>query len=85
MPPKDKSKAEKRVEDATFGMKNKSKSKKVQAYVKSVASSVQASMDAKSRVGKTPEQLELEKMKKCVGACVSARTRCRIPRRAFPN
>ena len=85
MPPKDKSKAEKRVEDATFGMKNKSKSKKVQAYVKSVASSVQASMDAKSRVGKTPEQLELEKMKKCVGACVCARTRCCTPQRVFPN
>jgi len=69
MPGKEKSKAEKRVEDATFGMKNKNKSKKVQAYVKSVQSSVKASMEAKARVGKTPEQLELEKLKKC-GECV---------------
>ena len=84
MPPKDKSKAEKRVEDATFGLKNKNKSKsacfppatlfprarrptqppraepslpslppfpraaEVQAFVKSVASSVKASMDSKA-------------------------------------
>ena len=59
--------AEKRVEDATFGMKNKNKSKKVQAFVKSVQSSVKAAMDSKLKAGKTPEQLELEKLRKFVG------------------
>ena len=51
MPPKQQSKADlakkqKVVEDKTFGLKNKSKSKNVQKYVQSLQQSVQPKPDA---------------------------------------
>lgn len=58
MPPKTKDKASKKteqkkknqvIEDRTFGLKNKNKSKKVQGYVQSVTSSVMNSGDRKQR------------------------------------
>jgi len=45
------------IEDRTFGLKNKSKSKKVQSYVKSVTHSVNNSGDRK-------ERMEAERRKK---------------------
>jgi hypothetical protein len=58
MPPKNKEKASKKaeqkkktqaIEDKTFGLKNKNKSKKVQGYVQSVTTSVMNSGDRKQR------------------------------------
>lgn len=53
------------MEDKTFGMKNK-KGAKGQKFVQSVAKSKEAGDKQKAAMGKTPEQLELEKLRKCV-------------------
>jgi len=42
-------KKDKMLEDKTFGMKNKNKSKKVQSYIKSVSTSIMNSGDPKQR------------------------------------
>ena len=53
------------VEDKTFGMKNK-KGSKGQKFVQSVQKSKEAGEKQRAAMGKTPEQLELEKLRKCV-------------------
>jgi len=60
-------KKDKIVEDKTFGMKNK-KGAKAQKFVESVQKSKEAGAKQKASMGKTPEQLELEKLRKCVGS-----------------
>ena len=53
-----------KVDDLTFGLKNKNKSKKVQQFVDSVKTTMKAGMEAKAKAAKTPEQIEAEKFKK---------------------
>mmetsp|Transcript_12299 Transcript_12299/g.18423 ORF Transcript_12299/g.18423 Transcript_12299/m.18423 type:complete len:246 (+) Transcript_12299:2-739(+) len=70
MPPKkatkpDKKKAAKQIEDKTFGLKNKSKSKTVQKYVKTVEQSVKSSQGmVKSEQDKQKKKASKEAAKK---------------------
>ena len=64
MPPKQQSKVDlakkqKIVEDKTFGLKNKNKSKNVQKYVQSLKQSVQPKPDATKIVAKVPPYIRL--------------------------
>ena len=51
------------VVDKTFGMKNK-KGAKAQTFIQSVASGKAAAEKQRAMMGKTPEQLEREKLAK---------------------
>ncbi len=55
--------SKKPVVDKTFGMKNK-KGAKAQQFVQSVASGKAAAEKQRAMMGKTPEQLEREKLAK---------------------
>lgn len=62
MPPKQQSKADiakkqKIVEDKTFGLKNKNKSKNVQKYVQNLKQSVQPKPDASKLAAKVPKYM----------------------------
>lgn len=62
MPPKQQSKADlvkkqKIVEDKTFGLKNKNKSKNVQKYVQNLKQSVQPNPDSSKLAAKVPKFL----------------------------
>ncbi len=48
---------------ATFGLKNKNKSKKVQAYVASVKTQEHKNAADRALAGKTPEQIAAEKVR----------------------
>ena len=50
---------------ATFGLKNKNKSKKVQAYVASVKTQEHKNAADRALAGKTPEQIAAEKVRVC--------------------
>lgn len=51
------------MEDKTFGLKNKNKSKKVQQFVKSVQAQAKHNVQQHRQVHKTPEEVALEKMR----------------------
>ena len=55
---------------ATFGLKNKNKSKKVQAYVASVKSQEHKNAADRALAGKTPEQIAAEKVRRGVRGCL---------------
>ena len=60
-----KKKGDKPAVDKTFGMKNK-KGAKGQAFVASVQASKAAGDKQRAMQGKTPEQIEADKLRKCV-------------------
>ena len=57
-------KVQKKVEDKTFGLKNKNKSSKVQKYVAQVQQAAQQSAASAKRANAGPSKKELEKQKK---------------------
>ena len=61
---KDNARAAKLVEDKTFGLKNKNKSKKVQQFVKGIERTVKDGLEKKAAAAKTPEQILKEQAKK---------------------
>jgi hypothetical protein len=56
--------ADKAVDDKTFGLKNKNKSKKVQAYVQNVKKAVAAAVQQKNAPKRTPEEMQADKLRK---------------------
>jgi len=58
-------KKQKVVEDKTFGLKNKNKSKNVQKYVQSLHQAVQPKPDPSKTAAKVPENAQIESPPGC--------------------